>query len=870
MAFVVDAAGKVTANPKTGKVNGSKQSNTGGGAAALLADLNKKTNILPQTKVQPTPGTESLQNQLARGAGSSSSLSGRSSYVMPTVSTASMASTPVAQRQATQKSIIASPKSTSFVTTSNQPAGMAASPGNSGSYVKPINADDVGKAVDDNILSPLGIDLNHKSGLDAWEQMRAQAENRPVRMANMWNEEYDEDGAGGGWFDNQLDYVGNTATNDAYMRYAVDNGYLSADDAWAIMHKPTSIDADREMRETKNISDDVYGKVGQVIDDGTKYDYAHMTADKMTGAQYIRYIEELGMGGRPIEQIDPSKVYSKRREQVNYDFIPFTPDTATYASMVVGNALETPGRLGSIVGNLRETVTPDYSILYGEDGSKTKISGRDFDKLSTPYLHQFQYFDAFDPQRYLTNQGNENTTALIREYTVPDVSGKDTYHYGGLTAVWENEDGTYTAEFSDGSKVDMSQEYFDSISNGDGSVTMKDSARVPVSQAKGKLPKNLDSLNDVDAILAASSENGGSPLDYADVIYIPDLILSDGTRMSFDDVQRLYYDQTPEDDADDPFDDDIMYGFQGGIINNKPKRLNKQEMFERDENGKISPDFSDVGNNAIDWTLGSLPISIGRTMPWLYAASNAIPSIVGADPGTYDTVGDSYGLIAGNYDKNGNISYGVSDAKERRDDKLSESTKWWNALGNAAVPLTEMIVGPIGKHFIPIESMSDNLFGKIARDAAGEPINPTLSQLVRNELVGMAGEGIEEDLGNIFDELTQYGPAGLFTNQVTDANGNPLYDTVGREIRDYDTTAEDRLANALDPSDLLNSFTGGAVVDALMQSIPFLSKVAPSARRSNAIRRTGVRQYVEPEEQERKRLSRNYLEGFNDQIDEEE
>lgn len=854
MALIVDAAGKRTANPKTGKVNGAtRASANGGGAAALLADLNKDSNVLPQVK-KPTSDAGSLSSQLSRKLTPGRSQPAR---VMPSVQTASM--TPQAKRQS---SATASPEPTSYVTTTNQPAGMTSSPGSSGSYVKPIGMDDMVRSVDDNILSPLGIDIDHEAGLDAWEQMRAQAENRPARMANMWDEEYDEDGAGGGWFDNQLDYVGNTATNDAYMRYAVDNGYLSADDAWAIMHKSTSLAAEQEMRDTKDVSDDVYGNVGHVIDDGTKYDYAHMTSDKMTGAQYLKYVE-LGMGGRPVEQIDPSKVYSKRREQVNYDFIPFTPDTATYASMAVGNALETPGRLGSMVGNLRETVTPDYSIMYGEKDNKTKISGRDFDRLSTPYLHQFQYFDAFDPQRYLTNQGNENTTALIREYTVPDVSGRDTYHYGGLTAMWANDDGTYTAEFSDGSSVDVSQEYLDSISNGDGSVTMRDSARVPVSQAKGKVPKNLDALNDVDAILAAASESGGSPLDYADVIYIPDLILSDGTRMSLDDVQRLYYDQTPGNDANDLLDDDITYGFQGGIVNNKPRRLNKREMFERDESGRIRPDFSDVGNNAIDWTLGSLPISIGRMMPWLYAASNAIPSIVGADPGTYDTVGDSYGLIAGNYDKSGNISYGVSDAKGNRDNKLSDSTRWWNTLGNAAVPLTEMLVGPVGEELIPVGKGLERVFGKV-------PSNPTLAQLVRNELVGMAEEGIEEDLGNIFDELTQYGPAGLFTNQVTDANGNPLYDTAGHEVRDYGTTAEDRLANALDPSDLLNSFAGGAVVDALMQSIPFLGQAVPAARRDAARRKTGVQQYVDPDERERRRLSQSYLEGFNDQTDEEE
>jgi hypothetical protein len=215
-------------------------------------------------------------------------------------------------------------------------------------------------------------------------------------------------------------------------------------------------------------------------------------------------------------------------------------------------------------------------------------------------------------------------------------------------------------------------------------------------------------------------------------------------------------------------------------------------------------------------------------------------------------------MIAGNYDDMGNMVYGVSNAQGERDDQLSEEAKWWNAAGNMAVPLTEQIVGPIGNQIIPLE----RIFGEL-------PANPTLRQLLTNELIGAIGEGVEEDLGNVFEDWTQYGLRGMFANPVIDENGNQMYDQAFHELRDYDTPIADRLRNALNPMDLANSFTGGVTVDALMQA-PFLpSKIKPAIQRSRALSRTGVRQFVDPEEREKQELAESYLEGFNDLYDDE-
>lgn len=842
MALAVDAGGKVKANPRTGKIIGKASNSFAKSTANILNDIVQTASMpskvspgtakfnpssIVQTSSMPAP------RQVSRGI--------NALKVTPSVSKAKRVSNDVKDRPLTMgrdgfamlgNGVIPSKEVQKTGETPDLNPTMEAFKDMLGGFVT--------KPDEENDLVTLPATSGGATPMIGQEDIGTSGKNI-LERDEMWN------------------LIGDTDSNEKYLSDAITNGmsekdadkirgrgdkswWQSLSDKWS---QPLSgFDYDVNSESTGDVT---------AIDDGT-YDYDHMTADTMTGTQYMHYAE-LGMGGRPVEQIDPTKTYSKRRENVNYGFTPFVPDQMSYVNMVADNVMDTPYRAGTWLSGLRETITPDYTINYGNGGS---ISGRDFDKLSTPYLNQFYYNDRFNPERFLTRPtDNENVTALVREFTVPDIDGKETYHYGRLSAMWDNGDGTYTAEFSDGSSVDVSQEYLDSISNGDGSVTMTDSARIPAEQARGNLPANLDSLNDVDSIMASAEATSGSPLDYADVIYIPDLVLSDGTRIPYSDVERIYWDKTPEDDEGQQ-DDDIDYEFKRfGIFDNKPRRLNQQEMFKTNERGGIDVDMSDIGNNAIDWTLGSLPISIGTTMPWIYSISGATSSLGGVNPASYDPTTDSYGLIAGSYDDQGRLRYGVTDANGERDDERSESTRWWNAAGNAAVPLTEMIVGPVGEQIVPLE--------KIFRSEL--PSNPTAWQVVKNALVGAAGEGVEEDLGNIFDELTEYGPSGMFANPVTNANGEALRDMYGHEVRDYNnTSAEDYLRNAADPGDLANSFAGGVTVDALMQALPISGQLVPAVRRDMARRKTGVSQFVDPEEREDRTVSDAYSLGFDDTI----
>ena len=856
MALAVDTAGKVRANPRTGNVMSS-----------ILDKIGKEIAAAEASARQPRG------NQLAPEQKKESKRQDRAEVVesAPEERQAPVQAAPTPMPRL-------APASVQYEVTSTPPMGLSSYAGVTSlptfSAAKSADADDDARK-DGNDLSD-------------WEFRRADEEGRDVRTTNYFGEQFETDADDNGFDDfvNAIHpydkYIGNTEANDSYIRDAIANG-LSEDDARDIMDRADVpwwqmlgnkyLQGGRWTGGNRQSTGDVY-----VMDDGSTYDYDHMTSDNMTGTQYMHYAE-MGMGGRPIEQIDPTKTYSKRREQLNYGFIPFTPDSMSYINMAADNLMDLPARAGAWVSNFRQNVTPDYSIGYG-DG--VTISGRDYDKLSTPYLNQIYRNQSIDPRRYLERPADDqNVSMLIREYAVPDLDGNETYHYGHLTGVGAYDDGTAVLEFSDGSSVDIPKDYFDSIMNDDGTVSLRNAVRVPVEEARGFLPDDIDSLNDVESLLQSDY-----PLDDADVLYMPDLVLSDGTRMKFDDVERIYWDRDVEDNPDDVTDDDISYGIgRYGIgplsISNKPQRLENNQMIDFGNDGNWL-DATDLVDNAVDWTAGSLPISLSiANIPWLYSLSNASSSLSGIDPGTYDLSTDSYNMQSAEYDDKGNLVYSPRHGGEVPEWTSAlpgfltdqDSGKWWNALGNAVVPLTENIAGDIGSD--PLKKLVNKAVG----GRLDLPSNPTTMQVIGNALMDMVGEGVEEDVGNVFDEITQYGPAGMFADQATDEYGRPMYDRTGHEIRDYDTSLSNRFANLVDPDDLANSFAGGVVVDALMNLLPMPGyvngrlrptfqnsapyQIGQAVRRDLARKATGVDQWVDPEYPEFTPVSDEYASMFD-------
>lgn len=670
------------------------------------------------------------------------------------------------------------------------------------------------------------------------------------------------------------DMVGDTETNQSYEDFFIDNG--ASEEDVAAMSERDDADILAQLGEGTLDQTTNTGATGDagVIDDGSSYDYNHVTSNWMTGTQYLRYIEDLGIQGRPVDMIDPRGIYNKQEELVHYGFVPYTPDWMSAIERNGANLMMLPGRVAGAVGNLRERITPDYTINV--DGNA--ISGRDFDERVTPYIQQNIRDSQYRPMTYLMPpEDGRNATAYVNEWAIPSDDGTMTYHYGDPLSIDDGPDGTITASFSDGSVVTLPREL--TIDQMVGLFTNDNVHMVRADQAHGQLPDDLSSLNDMTYIMNESRRSGISPLAYANVLYYPDLVLSDGTSISYEDAQRIYYDETPGDD-DTPDDDGISYEFSDRalpfLFDNKPARFNAQEMISRGDDGRLHVDLSDIGNNAVDFTAGSLPISLSLPVwnPWVYSASSALASLAGVDPSSYDPRSGSYLPIAGYYDDDGNMRYGVQalmpegedwmalDPRLRVDQDMSDRLRYWNALGTAAVPFTEEIAGSVGG-----SDLIGNLLG-VSDKAMEGIVAPTVGRLLARDLYGPVGEGLEEIAGNHFDELTNYGLQGMWADQAVDSEGRPMYDVVGRDIRDYGTPVTNRVMNAFDPAEMGNAFAGGMLVSGVMGAPGMVTKpfeYANARRRHADYVANGVAPYVEPEAVEEYEPSEEYLSRFDDQ-----
>ena len=852
MALAVDTGGKVKANPSTGKVfNNSKPVpvSSGGGFRNVLGNI---FDAMVQTASMPSRKPDA--NVLTTPSPQTPSPHPVASWSAPKTTSQQMSLTPKV--------------------TASQPVGLAGSTGNE----------------KDATTDAFGLGLDRVDPGPVWEKEAADREGREERTENYFGEQYEQ--GGGGWYPMMQNvYYGNTPQNDAYLRNAMENG-LSEDEAYDIAHYDP-----RTMGDIRAVGSDAsplsesesYGTNDQgvplydpqtlrdhgawseaVIDDGTDYDYAHMTSEWMTGPQYKKYVE-MGMGGRPVDSIDPAQVYSKVDEAREYDFVPYMPNQVTYNRFAAGDAFRIPGELGTTIANARTILAPDYSITYGKDG--TTINGNEFDRRAGTFLNNYYHDLQYDPER-LRRNGNPSS---VLEYAIPNADGGTSYAYGGIVdsgyddtlhlsfsdgtemdvggdelATWDHDqdgllivpdeyvrqhgdfdasyDDTLYLTFADGQRIGLSPDYVSEHTDSEGFVDLDPLySMTPIDQVSGTLPEDL------------------SVLGQKDVGYEPVLTMSDGTTIPLRDVERIYFDESADNDPDEVdesgnvtrTDDDIRYDF-GPFGFSKPRRLMDQEPFDFSGKGEVF-NKDDLLNNVADWTFGSVPISMGMYMPWVYSASQATNSMYGIDPGSYNPETGSRGLTAGGWDDNGNLRYGVQDVNGVFDDDLTESTRMWNTAGNAAIPLTEMMVGPVGEHIIPLEGITRRI-----------PFKTDTGRLIADTLVGYGAEGVEEDLGNVFEDLMQYGPSGMFANAVLDENGQPIRDIYGHEVRNENTSIPERFMNFVDPTSMSNAFLGGALVSPAMglmtapiNNQSFLRNIGPAVSRDYARNLTGVNRYVE-------------------------
>lgn len=518
------------------------------------------------------------------------------------------------------------------------------------------------------------------------------------------------------------------------------------------------------------------------VDDGVNMDYSSLTSDYMTGSRYIHYRDELGMGGRD-GWIDPNGIYSKADEAAQYGFTPFTPDVTTALNGSITSAASAAGHAGTDFGHLREDlvnfVAPFQATIDGES-----VNGWELRNTASPYIGQLSYLYNYEPESILRPPRRGQYTMFVKEWHVVDQSGAMTVHRG---SVWRDER-TGALRFSDGSSVipQQDQDEFDYnwVAVGNEQWGLLDG-------------KRLNCRTDPE-----------DPTTWG-AMWLPDLVMSDGTRVNYMQASRFMSDRWAEDGEQD---EGIEYNF-APLGLNKPTEYTEMEMFG--DNGKYgmltiptlnSSSITDIPTSVVDLTAGSAPIMIPG-FDWIYSASNAIPAMSGIDPSSYDGRGNYYSrFYASQIDDDGRIQYGVApDPESDIDETLSNELRLASTAGNFLVPLTEQLVGPVGEGVLNIPARTFTRGALSPRSAAGR------------FAVGAVEEGLEEIFGNAFEDWTANGLAGWYADPLLDENGEEIYDSAGRRYVDYDTPLYRRIGNYFgDIPGNLNAFLGGASIGGVM------------------------------------------------------
>lgn len=185
------------------------------------------------------------------------------------------------------------------------------------------------------------------------------------------------------------------------------------------------------------------------VDDGRTTD--GRTSNYMTGAQYKTYAN-LGLGGRPIDEIDDNTVYSKSDEFENYGFQPYIPDREAALKMSREDVAAGPTKIVNELANVREDMT-DYTI----DG----ISGKAFDKAARKYFDQSTQ-QIQDQNRWIYNGSPEfdqidpndpNVLSIVNDEWEISFDDGTSRKIRGDYEPYGQEDGSILVQFTDGSEI---------------------------------------------------------------------------------------------------------------------------------------------------------------------------------------------------------------------------------------------------------------------------------------------------------------------------------------------------------------------------------------------------------------------------------
>ena len=218
-----------------------------------------------------------------------------------------------------------------------------------------------------------------------------------------------------------------------------------------------NVDAANALAPLRSLANGFFNKPvmdPNAIDDGK--DPASREALMMTGEQYIKY-RQLGIPGRPIDEIDPNEYYNKQAEMEDNGFVPyivtdeglqkFHDESATMGISNVFNRLADARRSGL-----------DYDINYGGE----RYSGKDFAKNAKLYDKRM----ANKEGQIVYSEDEANEYAIPQAMVMTDADGNEIAVANSRpTNMYTNDVGQIIVEFDDNPEHDWvfaNQEDYDS------------------------------------------------------------------------------------------------------------------------------------------------------------------------------------------------------------------------------------------------------------------------------------------------------------------------------------------------------------------------------------------------------------------------
>lgn len=443
-----------------------------------------------------------------------------------------------------------------------------------------------------------------------------------------------------------------------------------------------------------------------MIDDGTSEESRE--GIYMSGDQYLRYRNELGIPGRPVDEIQPDRLYSKQDEMVDYGFVPYI--ASDYTDFTTGGSgadkfhneasIQAVNRVFNDFANARRD-NADFTINVGD----RNVSGQDFLKqmdLQGDNLRQ----QLSNPENYTYSENAKDAN----EYSIPydgvrnEMTGEVKNVAPSQVEKWDRENGTAYAKFPDGSTWE-----FANVDQMENSLRMNEAADASNAVAWNTIkPEAMGSVklsdgSTIDAITAFNlmsqiSNGGGENIDYGPFSWSKPTV------------------ELPE--------------------------ANPQAIGQWFANGEFAPWFADMalGSAPFFWMPTGATRGVGRAWSELGGMS--------PDRNTY------------------NGTYSMISENPTREQAVSQ------ALGSAAMPFTEHLWGPLGSKGLnavfPKLAAAEKTWSPTRRWATGT-LGEALEEIPGNLTEELERSGFQDFYKNEVED--QYDAQGRPLRTDTDALG---------------------------------------------------------------------------------------------------